>query len=188
MLKTIQEVLRTGNATVKYPFAPIVRPEYARGKPEHDSEKCLACSACAIACPPNSIQTVVDITAGKATWSINYGRCVYCGHCEEVCPTGAIKLSPEFELAVMNKDDLEEICVYSLAACRECGEFFAPTKAVDYAARVLSSQCDGHGDGGSDDEETRLAIESISTCMNCKQKQDAYRYWEKSKQAGELLC
>ena len=180
MLKTIREVLRTGNATTKYPFAPITRPEYARGKPEHDSGKCLACSACAIACPPNSIQTAVDITGGKTTWSINYGRCIYCGRCEEVCPTGAIKLSPEFELAVMNKNDLEEICVYSLAACSKCGESFAPEKAVDYAARILSSQ--------PVDEEKRMAIESISTCMNCKQKQDAYRYWEKSKQAGELLC
>jgi len=181
MLKTIREVLRTGNATVKYPFAPISRPEYARGKPEHDSEKCLACSACAIACPPNSIQTVVDITEGKTTWAINYGRCVYCGRCEEVCPTGAIKLSSEFELAVMRKEDLEEKCVYSLAACSECGEFFAPAKAVDYAARILT-RCK------SDDDETRWAIEGISLCMNCKQKKDAYRYWEKSKQAGELLC
>jgi hydrogenase-4 component H len=180
MLKTIREVLRTGNATVKYPFAPIERPEYARGKPGHDSEKCMACSACAIACPPNSIQTAVDINAGTTTWAINYGRCVFCGRCEEVCPTGAIKLSPEFELAVMNKNDLEERCVYSLKACSECGEFFAPAKAVDYAARILSKN--------SEDADIRMALESISLCMNCKQKKDAYRYWEKSKQAGELLC
>ena len=180
MFKTIQEVLRVGNATVKYPFAPIERPRDARGKPEHDPEKCFACSACAIACPPNSIQTVIDMVAGTKTWSINFGRCIYCGRCEEVCPTGAIRLSTEFELAVMNKSDFEETRVYSLKRCSACGEFFAPTKAVDYTARILS-KLDG------DDADVRLAQESISMCMECKQKQDAYRYRERSIQAGELL-
>jgi hydrogenase-4 component H len=180
MLKTIKEVLRTGNATVKYPFAPIERPEYARGKPEHDSEKCLACSACAIVCPPNSIQTFVDINKKTITWSINYGRCVFCGRCQEVCPTDAIKLSKEFELAVMNKADLEEKCVYTLEACTECGQPFAPKKAVDYVARVLAAS--------KADEQAQMAIDSISTCVNCKQKNDSYRFWEKSKEAGELLC
>ena len=187
MLKTIQEVLRTGNATVKYPFAPLVRPKDARGKPEHNSENCFACSACAIACPPNAIQTVVDLEAGTKTWSINYGRCVYCGRCEEVCPSDAIRLSTEFELAVMNRADLEETCVYSLQACSECGEFFAPRKAVDYAEKILSWRLAGGGER-SNDEEMRLAHETIRLCMGCKQRHDAYRAWEKSRQAGELLC
>ena len=179
MLKTIREVLRTGNATVKYPFAPLERPKDARGKPEHDSEKCFACSACAIACPPNAIQTVVDLAAGTKTWSIHYGRCIYCGRCEEVCPTGALKLGPDFELAVMSKDDLEELCVYALQACSECGAYFAPAKAVAYAERILSAR---------QDADALLARESLPLCMDCKQKQDAYRSWERSREAGELLC
>ncbi|MDR2035067.1 MAG: 4Fe-4S dicluster domain-containing protein [Coriobacteriales bacterium] len=181
MLKTIKEVLRVGDATVKYPFAPIERPRDARGKPEHDSVKCFACSACANACPPNAIQTSLDLTAGTKSWSINYGRCVFCGRCEEVCPVDAIRLSPEFELAVMKKEDLEEICTYSLQRCSECGEFFAPTKAVDYAKRVLAQS-------NTLNDDVSLALDSINLCMSCKQKQDAHRYWEQSRRAGELLC
>ena len=30
-----------------------------------------------------------DLEAGTRTWSIFYGRCIFCARCEEVCPTGA---------------------------------------------------------------------------------------------------
>jgi NADH-quinone oxidoreductase subunit I len=33
-----------------------------------------------------------------AAWfRINFGRCIYCGLCEEACPTLAIQLTPDFE-------------------------------------------------------------------------------------------
>ena len=65
------------------------------------------------------------------------GRCIYCARCEEVCPTGAITLSPDFELAVMNKEDLCEQADYQLAACRECGIYFAPLKEIEYMLALL---------------------------------------------------
>ena len=65
------------------------------------------------------------------------GRCIYCGRCEEVCPTGAITLSPDFELSVMNKQDLFEQADYKLAACHRCGQHFAPVKEVGYASALL---------------------------------------------------
>ena len=179
MFKTIREVLRTGNATVKYPFAPLERPRDARGKPEHDAVKCIACSACAVACPPNAIQTPLDLEARTKKWSINYGRCVFCGRCEEVCPTGALVLSTEFELAVMAREDLEEVCVYSLMPCVECGTYFAPAKQVAYVARILSQY--------KGDAEAELALEAVSLCPACKQMADVYRFMEQSKEAGEWL-
>lgn len=179
MLKTLQEIIRTGDATVKYPFAPIERPKDARGKPEHDSVACIACAACAIACPPNAIQMSVDIEAGTTSWSINYGRCVFCGRCEEVCPTDAIKLSTEFELAVMDKNDLEEICTYSLQRCVECDEYYASAKEVDYASRILSQF--------SDDPEAEQAAMLTGVCPRCKQKQDAVRAQRRIEMLGGQL-
>jgi formate hydrogenlyase subunit 6/NADH:ubiquinone oxidoreductase subunit I len=36
---------------------------------------------------------------------INLGACLFCQQCEESCPTGAIWLTTEYELAVINKAD-----------------------------------------------------------------------------------
>lgn len=168
MWKTIKGILKTGDATVQYPNAPLERPPYARGKPEHDPVACIACAACAVACPPNAIQFVVDERGGTTTWSINYGRCIFCGRCEEVCPTKAIVLSKEFELAVFDKNDLEETSTYKLQKCSECGLYYAPAKEVDYVARILEQDA-------ANDDEARRARELVGMCPKCKQKADAYR-------------
>lgn len=168
MFKTIKEILRVGDATVQYPFKPLDLPEHYRGKPEHDIHNCIACAACAVACPPNAIQMQIDLNAGYTTWSINFGRCIFCGRCEEVCPTKAIVLSKEFELAVFAKDDLEEQVHYPMQKCQECGEYYASAKEVDYAERILRQQM-------SEGIEVDEAIRGIHTCPKCKQKADAYR-------------
>ncbi len=103
VLKLFKEVLKVGDATLQYPFVPAEVSEGFRGRPQHVPELCMACAACAVACPSNALTMLTDTDQGIITWSIFYGRCIYCGRCEEVCPTGAIRLSREFELAVMNK-------------------------------------------------------------------------------------
>lgn len=168
MFKTIKEILRTGNATTSYPFKPLHQYEHYRGKPEHDVANCIACAACAVACPPNAIQMVMDPKGGTITWSINFGRCIFCGRCEEVCPTKAIVLGKEFELAVFDKNDLEETCTYPMQACQECGTFYASAKEVDYATRIIAQSA-------ATDADSAWALESIGTCPACKQKADAYR-------------
>jgi NADH-quinone oxidoreductase subunit I len=44
---------------------------------------------------------------------INFSRCIFCGFCEEACPTYAIQLTPDFEMSeyirknlVYEKEDL----------------------------------------------------------------------------------
>lgn len=176
MFKTLKNAFKTGNATIAYPAAPLERPEHARGKPEHDAVACIGCAACAVACPPNAIQMDLNLEAGTTTWSINYGRCIFCGRCEEVCPTDAIVLSKEFELAVMNKDDLEETCTYTLQACSECGDYYATSKEVDYATRILSQT--------SDDMEAVNAAQVTGICPACKRKADAYRQQRRDRTQG----
>lgn len=165
MLKLIREVLRVGEATISYPSKPVeVMPGF-RGKPHHDPERCIACAACAIACPPNALTITTDLDQGVRTWSLFVGRCIYCGRCEEVCPTGAITLSQDFELAVVDKQDLYDHADYKLAACRICGTYFAPVKEIEYVDALLQQS------GLSDDYAANVRA-LLEICPACKRKND----------------
>jgi hydrogenase-4 component H len=165
MLKLLKEIFRTGEATHKYPFAPIEVAKDFRGKPEHDAAQCIACAACAIACPANAITIETDLAAGTRTWEIMFGRCIFCGRCEEVCPTAAIKLSPDFELAVGRKEDLIQSAVFDLAECPSCRRYFAPAKEVAYATEILAEAVSS--------PEIRADIRRhVATCPECKRKAD----------------
>ena len=70
----------------------------------------MACYLCAVACP-------VDCIALQATedehgrrypdfFRINFSRCIFCGYCEEACPTYAIQLTPDFEMGEYNRQNL----------------------------------------------------------------------------------
>ena len=167
MLKTLKNIAKIGNSTIKYPFAPINQPDSYRGKPEHSLEQCIACGACAVTCPPDAIQMHASEKDGTTTWSINYGRCIFCGRCEEACPIGALVLGKEFELAVMRKEDLYETCEYKLQECLTCGRPFAPKKEVEYAAKLLCCQ--------SDKIDPKDALHLVKTCPACKREADAKR-------------
>ena len=165
MLKLFREILKVGEATLHYPFEPIEQMPGFRGKPHHDPELCIACAACAIACPPNALNISTDLDQGIRTWSLFMGRCIYCGRCEEVCPTGAITLSPDFELAVMDKKDLYENAEYRLAACQKCGMYFAPAKELDYVFFLLKEK-------GLDPEALEGTRSLLETCPDCRRKND----------------
>jgi hydrogenase-4 component H len=161
MLKLFREVLRVGEATLPYPFEPIEQMPGFRGKPHHDPERCIACAACAVACPPNALSVTNDLDRGLRTWSLFVGRCIYCGRCEEVCPTGAISLSPDFELAVADKRDLFEQADYRLAACSCCGTYYAPIKEIEYVSALL-------GNSGMSEESKAAARAMLEICPSCR--------------------
>ena len=37
---------------------------------------------------------------------IMFSRCIFCGYCEEACPTDAIQLTPDFEMGEYNRKNL----------------------------------------------------------------------------------
>lgn len=165
MFKLIKEIFRSGEATVKYPFAPLAMEKDLRGKPEHTGEQCIACAACTIACPANAIGMETDVEAATRTWSIDYGRCVFCGRCEEVCPTDAIRLTEEFELAVANRADLVMKAVFKLARCAVCDTPFAVAKEVAYVQDIVAL-----GAPTADEAEQRRRL--AATCPACKRAHD----------------
>ncbi|ABD90091.1 formate hydrogenlyase complex iron-sulfur subunit [Rhodopseudomonas palustris] len=174
MFKLLKEVFRTGEATVKYPFAPLEISKDFRGKPEHNAEQCIACAACTVACPANALTMETDLVAGTRTWSISYGRCVFCGRCEEVCPTQAIKLTPDFELAVANKADLTVKAVFKLANCVCCGEPFAPAKEIAYVTALIEAATvkDGAEVTATASAEIERRRRMLATCPSCKRVND----------------
>src|SRR5439155_8565127 len=56
-------------------------------------------------CPSDAIE-VERRGEREWTWRLDLARCVGCGACAEACPTGAIAISPEFELAARSREDL----------------------------------------------------------------------------------
>lgn len=163
--KLFREVIKVGDATVLYPFVPAEVTAGFRGKPQHDPELCIACAACAVACPSNALTMSTDTDEGTISWSIFYGRCIYCGRCEEVCPTRAIRLSQDFELAVMSKADLYEQADYQLAACSQCGTFFAPAKELEYVVSLLEQ-------AGLTGEQLTERKALLAMCPACKRRHD----------------
>lgn len=116
MLKLLKTIMRAGTATVKYPFAPLEVSPGFRGKPDLMPSQCIACGACA--CPANALTIQTDDQQNSRTWQLYLRRCIYCGRCEEVCPTRAIQLTNNFELTVTNKADLYTArrSIYNVAA------------------------------------------------------------------------
>lgn len=155
MLKLIRKVLKTGHVTTAYPAQPLEIDPNFRGKPEYHPQQCIACGACANACPSNALTMTTDASAGTVRWQLFLGRCIFCARCEEVCPTTAIQLSQQFELAVWRKEDLYQQADFALCHCRQCGKPYAAQKEIDYALTLLGS---------------RLRAQ-FETCPACKQQQ-----------------
>lgn len=163
MFKLLKTVIKTGEVTTKYPFAPLEISDDFRGKPELDANQCLSCGACPRACPANALIMETDVKAGTRRWELSMARCIYCGRCEEVCPTKAITLSQNFELAVTRKEDLYEDAVFSLADCGQCGRPFVAQKLLEYVLDTLAQS-------GGTEEQLKLRRQQLETCPECRRR------------------
>jgi NADH-quinone oxidoreductase subunit I len=101
--------------TVEYPDTqPYMFPRW-RGRivltrdPDGE-ERCVACNLCAVACPVDCI-ALQKTEDEEGRWypeffRINFSRCIMCGYCEEACPTHAIQLTPDFEMAEYERQNM----------------------------------------------------------------------------------
>lgn len=75
------------------------------------TDLCIGCKACARVCPCNDlIQIEMHRDADKKPvidqFTIDMGRCIFCGNCTEVCPVDCIKMLPDFELSDYTREAL----------------------------------------------------------------------------------
>ncbi len=91
---------------------------------ENGRELCVACELCAKACPTQCITVIpMEDDTGRGisdrvarVWKVDLVRCLFCGYCEDACPTYALRLGREYELA----------CTDLSCALRERAELLKP--------------------------------------------------------------
>jgi formate hydrogenlyase subunit 7 len=99
--------LSRGLATTSWPEGQDAQVQPGvLGLPEFDQQQCSEnCRACADVCLPGAI-TVQDGTDTERL-TIDYGRCIACQLCTEMCPTGAFKTSENWAFGVRKREDLQ---------------------------------------------------------------------------------
>jgi len=94
--------LTSGKATTAWPReSGRDGQEGVLGMPCYNPEACReGCDDCAAVCPTHAIE------ARDSGLAIDYGRCVVCQLCTEVCPSGAMEPSQDWAFGVRSRKDL----------------------------------------------------------------------------------
>ena len=119
---------------------------------ESEGHDCILCGLCTRTCRDVvgvSALTFADrglgrdLDAPKIAFAAD--RCIGCGSCAYVCPTGYVKMeSLDDKRIIWDK-------VFKMAACNSCGRFFAPVEQLEYISRT-----------------TGTPMSLLSTCMSCR--------------------
>src|ERR1035437_3317971 len=112
MFKILQKSFSVGSATADYPrIAPHLAEQF-RGRPQFDFAAWSDARPAADACPTGAI--AVHDCDGARQGTVDYGRCIFCGECEQVSADGAVRMTRQFELAATDRRDLILTAEYAL--------------------------------------------------------------------------
>lgn len=122
-LKQVLMVLKPGVVTLDYPNKAAPAPQGFRGAPVWDHHKCLGCGGCSDHCVARCI-LVRDVCQELRVMLYDGSRCTYCGRCADVCPEKAITMSPAFELACAERQDITTRLELFMLTCQRCGRCY----------------------------------------------------------------
>jgi Ni,Fe-hydrogenase III small subunit/formate hydrogenlyase subunit 6/NADH:ubiquinone oxidoreductase subunit I len=112
MFKILQKSLSVGLATADYPrIAPHLAEQF-RGCPQFDFAAWSDARPAADACPTGAI--AVHDRDGARQVTVDYGRCIFCGECEQASVDGAVRMTQRFELAATDRRNLVLTAAYTL--------------------------------------------------------------------------
>ncbi len=125
--------------TTRFPFESHTPFENFRGKPVVNEELCVGCQACANVCPPGAITFSDDKNTGQRTIKRDYGKCIFCGQCQDHCITGGgVKLSDKiFDLSTFDRSSLVETQERELILCAFCHAVITTRDHLRYLYRKL---------------------------------------------------
>ncbi len=125
--------------TSKFPKVLHVPFENFRGKPVVDDENCVGCETCANVCPSNAITFADDKDKRTRIIKRDYGKCIFCGQCQEHCITGkGVKLSDKiYDLAVFEKGKNIEYQEKELLICENCNAVITTKEHLYFMHRKL---------------------------------------------------
>lgn len=140
-LRELKEAVRAligGPYTASFPAEPTPLPDTFRGRPRFDEDECVACAACANACPSGALETADDAEAGIRRLTISLDRCIFCGQCVANCLTEkGIRQTKEYDLSTTDRSSLRERTEKPLLLCESCGAVIGTHAHIRWVAERL---------------------------------------------------
>jgi hydrogenase-4 component H len=142
-LRELREAIKAlivGPYTSKFPFKPHQPFDAFRGRPKFYEDECVGCTACAQVCPAQAIEWTDDLKRKKRILNVRWDICIFCGQCEANClSVTGIRLSRDFDLATLKREDLFQTIEKDLVLCESCREVIAPYDQIIWVANKIRS-------------------------------------------------
>lgn len=123
LLEAVRALVR-GPYTTRFPAVASPAAERFRGRPRRDEKECVLCGGCAQVCPAEALEVTdhTDRDPPVRRLVLSLDRCIYCGQCQAQCATGeGVKLSRDYDLAVIDRSTLADVLEKELVLCENCG-------------------------------------------------------------------
>ena len=91
--------------TLEYPEKKKILNDNFRGKLAVNG--CIGCGICKKVCPSGAIDFIKNEFGQVISYSFDLKKCIFCGNCKYYCPVSAIKMTKDYELATVQKEELK---------------------------------------------------------------------------------